>query len=283
MLGAVGAFSMMAVAGRAVSFELDTFEIMFYRSLVGAMIVLLVAYRIGTLHEVTTRHLGTQVIRNVCHFIGQNLWFLAITLIPLAQVFALEFTSPLWALLLAPFILGEKLTRARVMVACAGFVGILIVARPSPDTVSIGMLAGICAAIGFAGAAVLTRKLTRTETLTCILVYMTVLQLVFGLICAGYDGDIALPSAGSIPWLGVIAICGLIAHFCMTKALSLAPAAIVMPVDFIRLPLIALIGIVFYAEPIDIFVFLGALVIFGANYINIRIETRSKRPHAWDV
>ena len=274
MIGAIVSFTGMAIAGRAVSFELDTFEIMMYRSIIGLVIVLIVGRIAGTLHQITLAQPGTQVIRNIFHFTGQNLWFYAITVIPLAQVFALEFTGPLWALLLAPLVLNERLTGIRVICALIGFVGILIVTRPSPDTFSLGLMAAAVAAIGFAGAAVFTRKLTRTQTLTCILFWMTVLQTLFGILCAGFDLDIAWPSSAALPWLALIALCGIVAHFCLTTALSLAPATIVMPVDFVRLPVIAVIGMAFYGEPLDLLVILGAAIIFAANYANIVLETR---------
>ncbi|WP_444967877.1 DMT family transporter [Roseovarius pacificus] len=274
MLGAVVSFSAMAVGGRSVSFELDTFEIMMFRSMIGFALVLAVAGTTGRLRTVSRRKPGLHLLRNVFHFTGQNLWFYAITIIPLAQVFALEFTSPLWVLMLSPLVLGERMTRVRVLAASLGFIGILIVARPSPETVNIGTLAAAGAAIGFAGSIMFTKRLTRTETLTCILFWMTLSQSLFGLICAGFDGDIALPSLSSLPWLVVIACGGLMAHFCLTTALSMAPATLVSPVDFIRLPLIAIIGLLFYDEPVDIFVILGAVVIFGANYLNMWSETR---------
>lgn len=277
MLGAVTSFSAMAVAGRLVSFELDTFEIMLYRSVIGFIVLLAVARLAGTLGQVTRRNLHLHLGRNILHFTGQNLWFYAITLIPLAQVFALEFTSPLWVLVLSPIFLGERLTRMRVLAATAGFIGILIVTRPSVDTVNIGTLSAAVAAVGFAGTAIFTKRLTRRETLTCILFWMTLLQSLFGLICAGLDGDIAVPSAGSLPWLALIALGGLGAHLCLTSALAIAPAALIMPVDFLRLPLIAVIALILFAEPVDIFVMLGAVLIFGANYLNLWVETR-KRP-----
>lgn len=276
MLGAVVSFSTMAVAGRTVSFELDTFEIMLYRSFVGFLIVLVIARMTGKLKQVTLRKPGVHLIRNVFHFTGQNLWFYAITLIPLAQVFALEFTSPLWVLVLSPLLLGEKLTRVRIFAAIVGFIGILVVARPSPDTLNIGTLSAAAAAIGFAGSIIFTKRLTRTETLTCILFWMTLTQTFFGLACAGFDGDIALPSAVSVPWLCLIALGGLTAHFCLTTALSIAPATLITPVDFLRLPLIAVIGLLVYQEPIDLFVILGAALIFGANYANLWFQTRKK-------
>ncbi|MGP6088317.1 DMT family transporter [Antarctobacter jejuensis] len=276
MTGAIASFTVMAIAGRAVSLDLDTFEIMLYRSLIGIVIVLAVAGGAGTLGHITRRRMGTHALRNVFHFAGQNLWFYSITAIPLAQVFALEFTSPFWVMLLSALILSERLTPNRVGAAILGFIGILIVTRPSPETVHIGQLTAALAAIGFAGSAVFTRLLTRTEKITCILFWLTVMQAVFGLICAGIDGDIAIPAMDSLPWVVLIACAGLVAHFCLTTALSLAPATVVMPIDFARLPVIALVGMVLYAEKVDPLVILGALVIFGANYANIWFETRRR-------
>ncbi len=274
MIGAIVSFTSMAIAGRAVSLDLDTFEIMMYRSLIGVVIVISIATAAGTLQQVRAQKLGLHFIRNISHFAGQNLWFYSITVIPLAQVFALEFTSPLWVMLLAPFVLGERLTKTQVIAAVIGFVGILIVTRPSPETFHIGLVTAALAAIGFAGSAVFTRKLTRTETITCILFYLTVMQALMGIAFAGFDGDIALPTAANVPWVVVIAVAGLVAHFCLTTALSLAPATIVMPIDFARLPVIAIVGMLIYAEPLDPFVLLGAVLIFGANYFNIWSSTR---------
>ena len=276
MTGAIASFTIMAVAGRAISFELDTFEIMMYRSFVGVLIVAVCLTAVGKWQQVSVNHTGMHLIRNICHFTGQNLWFYALTAIPLAQVFALEFTAPLWVLVLSPLLLGERLTRVRALSAVLGFIGILIVARPDPETVNAGTLAAAVAAIGFAGAIIFTKKLTRVTSLASILLYMTVTQAAFGLVFAGFDGDIALPSASSVPWLVAIGCGGLLAHFCITTALSIAPATIVSPVDFARLPIIALVGYLFYNESIDALVILGALVIFGANYLNIWFETRKQ-------
>ena len=274
MTGAIASFTAMAIAGRAVSFELDTFEIMMFRSFAGIILVLGIGAAAGTLGQITRRNLGLHSIRNLCHFAGQNLWFYALTLIPLAQLFALEFTSPLWVLLLSPFLLGERLTSARVLAALVGFIGVWVVVRPDFSALNIGVICAALSAIGFAGSAIFTRKLTRTETITCILFYLTVMQAAFGIIASGYDGDIALPSAVSVPWLVLIGCAGLLAHFCLTTALTLAPASVVMPIDFVRLPVIAVIGALFYSEAIDLWVFVGAALIFGANYANIRLENR---------
>ena len=274
MTGAVVSFTSMAVAGRAVSLDLDTFEIMLYRSIIGAIIVTSVLMATGKLSQINRDRFGLHVARNISHFAGQNCWFFAVATIPLAQVFALEFTSPLWVILLSPLVLGERITPSRAIAAGIGFVGILVVARPTPETLNPGLIAALLAGVGFAGSAVFTRRLTRTASTACILFWLTVMQAVFGLVCAGIDGDIALPAASTWPWVVLIAIAGLVAHFCLTTALGLAPAPVVMPIDFARLPLVAVVGMLVYAEALDPFVFLGAAIIFGANYFNILRETR---------
>lgn len=274
MIGAIMSFTGMAIGGRAVSFELDTFEIMMFRSFTGIVIVLVVGGIAGTLHQVRTQRLRLHAVRNVAHFTGQNLWFYAITVIPLAQVFALEFTTPIWVLLLSPLLLQEKITRYGALTAMLGLVGILIVAQPGRAEISPGVVAAALAAVAFALSAIFTRKLTSDQSITCILFWLTVMQAGFGLIAAGHDGDITLPSTASIPWVVLIGCAGLLAHFCLTKALSLAPPNVVMPIDFARLPLIAIIGALFYQEAIDPLVFVGAIIIFGANYLNL---TRQRR------
>lgn len=270
MTGAISSFSAMAVAGRAVSIELDTFELLLYRSLIGILIVLLVSGAAGTLAQINPRHFGTHMIRNISHFAGQNLWYFAITVIPLAQVFALEFTSPLWVIALSPLLLGERLTRMQILVGIIGFVGVLFVAQPSAQTLNLGLIAAALSAIGFAGSAIFTKKLTRHTTLTNILFWLVVMQSVFGLICAGFDGDIQAPSAVTLPWITLIGFAGLLAHFCLTKALTIAPASTVIPFDFARLPLIAIVGALFYSEPINGLIIAGAIIIFAANYLNIK-------------
>ena len=274
MSGAIISFTSMAVAGRAVSFELDTFEIMTFRSLTGMIIVIVLGGLTGTLRDVNRQRLGLHTVRNLAHFTGQNLWFYALAVIPLAQVFALEFTTPIWVILLSPFLLGERINRIGAFAAALGFVGVMIVTQPGVTPISAGIIAAATAAIGFALTAIFTRKLTQTDSITCILFWLTIMQFCFGLITAGYDGDIALPSSASVPWLILIGCAGLLAHFCLTTALSLAPTSIVMPIDFIRLPVIAVVAAYLYSEPLDVWVFVGAACIFGANYVNIRFGTK---------
>ena len=274
MLGAIFSFTAMAVAGRELGARFDTFEIMMYRSALGFLIVLVVAGAAGTLREVGVGKWRLHLVRNMFHFTGQNLWFFAVTTVPLAQLFAFEFTTPLWVIILSALFLGERLTPMRGLSALIGFAGILIVARPGTIELSTHLIAAAACAIFFAFTYVWTKKLTRTEGITAIMFYLTSIQLVFGLLTSGYDGDVLIPQAGDLPMLAVVALCGVLAHFSITKALGLAPAAVVAPIDFARLPIIAIVGVLLYAEAIDLWVLVGAVVIFGGNYLNIWSENR---------
>ncbi len=269
MIGAILSFSAMAIAGREASLSLDTFEIMMYRSFVGVIVVAAAITVLRRWHMVSTKRLAQHGLRNMAHFTGQNLWFYAVSVIPLAQVFALEFTSPIWVILLAPLLLGEKLTRMRGIAVTLGFIGILIVARPSPATFNIGLACAAGSAIFFALTNIATKRLTRNESIWSIMFWLTTMQLIMGVIFAGWDFDITLPDAQSLPFILIIGCAGLSAHFCITNALSLAPAALVVPIDFARLPFIALLGWLIYGESVEIWLFVGAALILAGNFINI--------------
>ncbi len=275
MIGAIAAFTAMAVATRQIKHVHDTFEILAFRSAIGFMIVVGVALASGQLRRVRADRLPSHLLRNVFHFTGQSLWFWAITVIPLAQVFALEFTSPIWVILLSPLVLGERLTRPRLIAAALGFAGILIIARPDFENLDPGVLAAIGAAFFFAATTLMTKALTRGEAIVSILFWLTLMQTGFGSIAMLADGTVTLPTLATLPWLCLIAVAGVTAHLCLTSALSLAPASFVVPIDFARLPVIAAIGAVFYAEPVAATLFVGAALIFLGNWINIRAANRA--------
>jgi drug/metabolite transporter (DMT)-like permease len=283
MMGSVTSFSAIAVAGRQVQGLHDSFEIMTVRSLVGFGLLLLWGAFSGQLARVSARKLPGHFARNIIHFAGQNLWLVALGLIPLAQVFALEFTSPLWVILLGPLFLAEPLTRARLGAVALGFVGILIVTRPGAGMMNLGTLAAAGAALSFATVSILTKRLTRGIAVYDILFWLTFMQFFFGLIGAGMDGQITLPTAETLPWLCLIGLAGLLAHLSLTSALALAPAGFVVPLDFLRLPLIAAVGAAFYGEAFDPFVLLGGAVILGGILLNIRAQWTVQRSDAASV
>ncbi len=274
MTGAIASFSAMAIAGRELSVTHDTFEIMMYRSVIGAIIVWIVLSFSGQWHQVTTRHLGLHAIRNSLHFVGQNLWFFAVVAVPLAQVFALEFTQPLWVIVLSPLLLGERLTTVRITAAVIGFIGILIVARPGATTLNPGVIAAGLSAVFFALTTISTKKLTQFASIGCIMFWLTGMQAILGLAASGLDGEITLPTMTTLPFLALVGCAGLLAHYCITNALAIAPATVVIPFDFARLPTIAIIGMLLYGESLDYWTIFGAAVIFAGITLNLRSESR---------
>jgi drug/metabolite transporter (DMT)-like permease len=280
MMGAVASFTLMAVAGRAIQVEMNTFELMLYRSVIGLAVVstVLALTRPG-FAQVRTKHPLLHLKRNLWHYAGQNLWFFAVAAIPLSQLVALEFTNPLWVALLAPLMLGEKLSRIRVLAALLGFLGVVIVAEPGVSPLEIGHAAGLLSAIGFAMNTLFTKRLMRFDSVLCVLFWMTLAQSIFSFFLS-LPGGIPVPSSALLPWIAVVGLTGLSAHYCLTSALSHAPATIVAPMEFLRLPVISLVGMWLYAEPLRPAVLVGALVIIAANLVNLRAERRPARPAA---
>ncbi len=276
MIGALFSFMAMAISGRELSQELSTFEILFFRSLVGLLIVSAILCKFGWGQVRTTRPV-LQVVRNLAHFVGQYGWFYGIALLPLAQVFAIEFTLPMWAALIAPFLLAEKLTPVRIATIVIGFSGILVLLRPGIVPFNLAIVAVFIAAIGYALSHVMTKMLLRTDTPLSVLFFMTVVQIPLGLIPSVYDW--VTPSLYLWPWLIVVGVTALSAHYCMSRAFILADALVVIPIDFLRMPLIALVGYLFYNEAVDAFVLLGAFIIVGGNLFGVIKEVKKEIPN----
>ncbi len=272
MTGALASFMAMAVAGRELAGELTTFQILFFRSVVGLVVVALLLQKSGW-GQVKSARPGIQFIRNIFHYGGQYGWFYGIAFIPLTEVFAIEFTLPIWTIALAALILGERITKHKVMAVVLGFIGILIILRPGAIPVSVASMAVLACAFCYAMAHVLTKFLTRTDTPLCIIFYMTVIQLPLGFI--GTIGDWQWPSVAAWPWVVLVGVTALSAHYGMARAFKLADATVVVPMDFLRLPLVAIIGYTFYNEVLDVWVAVGAAVVFAGTYVNLKAPVKS--------
>ncbi|WP_245863214.1 DMT family transporter [Candidatus Viridilinea mediisalina] len=274
MVGALVSFTTMALAGRELAAELSTFQILFFRSLIGVLLLVGLLGRTGW-GQLRTQQWRLHVGRNLAHFGGQFGWFYGLAMIPLAEVFALEFTAPIWTALLAALWLGERMSRTRVLAIGLGMVGLLIILRPGFQELHPATLGVLLGAMGFAVAHILTKRLARHDTPICILFYMTIIQLPLALIPT--LSNWVVPAVALWPWLVLVGLCALSAHYCLTRALSLADATVVVPMDFLRLPLIAVVGMLFYQEPFDGLVLLGAAVMMVGIWINVWGERRRER------
>jgi drug/metabolite transporter (DMT)-like permease len=267
MSGALVSFMAMAVSGRELSAELNTFQILFFRSMLGLVVIVALLQRAGW-KQAYTRAFRTHLVRNLAHFGGQYGWFYGLALIPLAEVFALEFTTPIWTAILASLLLGERMNGYRGLGIAAGFTGVLLILRPGVAIVSPAALAVLGAALAYAFSHILTKRLSGSDTPLAILFYMTAIQLPLGLVLS-LPGWV-WPSASAWPWVGVVAITALSAHYCMTRAFRLADATVVIPLDFLRLPFVALIGFAFYGEALSIWVLVGAAIVFAGTWLNLK-------------
>ncbi len=267
MSGALVSFSAMAIAGRQLSAEMSVFELLAIRSLAGVLILAVLLQRAGWA-QARTRVFGMHLLRNVAHFGGGYAWFYGVGVISLAEVFAIEFTVPIWTAIMATIFLGERMSRRRAVAVALGFAGILVMLRPGVAAVSVPSLVVLCGALGFAVAYVVMKRLSATETPLAILFYMNAIQLALGLVPALYQW--VWPSAGAWPWVAVVAVAGLTSHYSIARALRLADATVVVPMDFLRLPLIAVVGFVVYGEALSAWVLVGALIICCATWLNLR-------------
>jgi len=264
MLGMVTSLSLLAVAARELSPRHDPMELQTMRHGI-SLVILFPFLAAGGFRAVRSSNVKLQIFRNLSHFGATVGWYTAVTMLPLADVFAIEFTTPVWTALLAVLFLGERFNRGRVIALVLGIAGILVILRP-------GEIIMVAAALGFAIANASTKALTRTDRLITVLFWMSLVQGPIAAIPGALSWTPII--ASELPWVAVVGVAGLAAHFSMTRALQLADASLVLPVDFMRLPLIAVVGFFVYTEPIDLLVLAGAVMIFAGNYSALRREAR---------
>ncbi len=269
MLGTLSSFTLMAVAARELSATLSTFQILFFRSLVGLLILSVLISHKGW-SVIRTDKVPIHITRNLAHYGGQFGWFFGLTYLPLSSVFAIEFTVPLWTGVLAVLMLGERMTKSRGVAILLGLIGMLIILRPGLAIIQPAAYAVLLSAICYSLAYIKTKSLVETDSPLCILFYMTIIQLPLGLLPVLFE--FTLPSAGEWLLISLVATMALTAHYCIARAMQLVDASVVVPMDFMRLPLIALVGFLFYSEPLDWAVLIGGCIMFVGNYINIQSE-----------
>ena len=260
---------------------MDTMEILFWRSLLGCIIVVALLARAGVLNwqGLQPQLVGWHALRNVTHFAGQCAWLMAIAALPLAEVFALEFTTPLWAALLAALFLGEALNHGRWISLLLGFAGVLLILRPGAAVINPASLVMLAGAFGFGITVIVTRKLTQllhdhAHAFILVLFYMTLMQGLMSLSLLLLTAEVRLPPAGSGLWLLAAAVTALAAHYSLTRALSNADASVVMPMDYLRLPLIMVVGWWLYAEGVTPWLLLGSALIIAGNAWGLYLQMR---------
>lgn len=267
MAGWLTLMLVMAVAGREAAREMSVFQIMLLRSTLGMAMLWPLVRAAGGLKALRTQRLPQHVLRNAVHYAAQYGWFVALTLIPLAQVVAIEFTMPIWSAALAVVFLGERMNSLKWLAVVLGLVGVAVIVRPRAGELEMGQLIALAAALGFAVSVVMVKSLTRTDTAVTISFWMLVVQSAIGLLPALWVWQ--WPSAAAWAWVVVVAFCGTYSHYCFARAMQHADATVVVPMDFLRVPLTALVGWLVYSERLDLFTALGVGLILAGNLLNL--------------
>jgi drug/metabolite transporter (DMT)-like permease len=268
MAGWLSLMLVMPVAGREAARDMNLIQVMEMRSIIGFLMIYPLVHREGGLAAMRTSRIWMHVARNSVHYLAQYGWLLAVTLISLAQVVSIEFTMPIWTAILAVTLLGERMTVWKVVAVVLGLIGVIVIVRPGASDANAGQLIALATAVGFGMSVTMVKSLTRTESVVSILFWMVVIQSAIGLLPA-----IAVwrwPSAIGWTWVLIIAFCGTFSHYCMTRALRYADATVVVPMDFLRVPLSAVVGWLVYTEAIDLFTALGATLILAGNLLNLK-------------
>ena len=168
MGGAVLSFSLMAIAVRELLRTMGSFEILFLRSAISLVIMIPVVAYVG-MERVRTRRFGLHVLRNLFHFSGQYAWVYSIAMLPLAMVFAIEFTMPVWSAVLAVLLMGERLNHGRLVMLALGLAGILIILKPGLEVVPPAALVMLLGSFAYAATMISTKQLAKTDSAIAVL------------------------------------------------------------------------------------------------------------------
>jgi drug/metabolite transporter (DMT)-like permease len=274
MVGTLFSFSLMAISVRQLGGILNLFELLTVRAVGGlGLLFVVMAAQPALFGSLALRRPLVHLVRNGTHFIANICWTNAVILLPLATVFAIEFMMPVWAGLLAVLLLGERFTLSRAGSIVLGFIGVLVILRPGIEAFQLAAIGVLVASLGYAASNIATKKLIPVQSTIAILFWMNVMQI--GMALPGIDFLFPLRlAADQWIWAFGLAFGGTFAHYCLTNALRVADAIVVIPLDFLRIPLIALVGWTFYGERLDLLVFAGAGIIVSGIVWNLRAEMR---------
>jgi drug/metabolite transporter (DMT)-like permease len=268
MAGWLALMLVVVVAGREATRELNVFQITEVRAIFGFLMLYPLVRLNGGFATMKTSRPLQHIGRNLIHYGAGLGWFFALTLIPLGQVVSIEFTMPIWTAILAASFLGERITVWKISAIVLGVVGVIVIVRPVTGEINPGQLIALAAAVGFGISVAMMKSLTRTENTLAIIFWMQVIQFAAGFFPSLYVWQ--WPTAAVWGWMVVIAFCGTFSHYCMARAMLYADATVVLPMDFLRVPLTAAAGWLIYSERLDIFTVLGAALILTGNLLNLK-------------
>ena len=254
--------------------EMNPIQAAFIRYAFGIALVIPVILRLG-LPSLLTARIRMHAARGLVHGIGVMLWFYAMSRLPIAEVTALGFTTPIFTAAGAMLILGERVKNYRVAGILLGFIGAMIVLRPGLRIIDFGAVAMLFAAPLFACSLLLAKVATKTESSSVIVALLSVF-------CTLTLLPLALvywrtPTMEEWSLLFLTAIFATLGHYFLTRAFQSAELSALQPFAFLQLVWATLLGLVVFSEQPDLWLWLGAgLIVFSATWIG-RQEVRSSR------
>jgi len=273
MSGAAVSLVAMAILVRYLAPRYSVLELIFLRNVVN--LALMAPWILHTgLGSLKTVRLSQHGLRNAFLYSGNVAWYFGVTLVSLAELSALQFTTPLFTLLMAALVLGERIGTHRWAATAVGFAGALLIIRPGFAEVGLGTGVVLAAAFLYSCAFIVTKRLSDTESGNVVVFYMSVTILVYSAVPAMFVWT--TPETRDLLPIVALGITGYSTHFCITRSMAAADASYVVPFDFLRLPMSAAFGFLLFAEETDRWVWIGAAVIFGAAYYNTRMENRAR-------
>jgi drug/metabolite transporter (DMT)-like permease len=277
MVAATGFQAAASGTVRQLSAEIGVAQLLFFHGVIGFVLMLPLVARLppGSVRRARFRA-GLYGARALLSFLGMLVSFYAYSRLDIASVQALQFTTPLFTIMLASLILGE-LVGLRGWLSCLiGFVGALIIIRPGLIALNLGAVAALGSAVAFAAANVVIRRLAATENPVLITIVSNMIIAPLALIPALFDWT--TPEWRHVPWILAMGTLFMMAQLCLTYSIGAADARIVQSINFLRLPWAVLVGWVLFAELPDLWTWIGALVIFAGAWEVLRRERRAGAP-----
>jgi len=265
----------VSVCVRYIGTRIPAPEAAFIRYVAGTVLLAPVIFKFLRGNVVVQRW-NILIVRGVIHGLGVCLWFFAMARIPLAEVTALSYLTPVLMTIGAAVFFGEKLYSRRILAIVFGLLGVFIILRPGFSSISIGQVAQLLTAPLFAASLLITKNLTRTEQLSVIVASLSI-------ICSLTLMPLALlnwvtPNATELSLLILTGILATVGHFMLTKAFSQAPISVLQPVTFLQLLWATLFGVLLFGESIDGYVVLGgAILVVSTTYIAHRESVAKSR------
>jgi drug/metabolite transporter (DMT)-like permease len=273
MIGSGAAFAVMMAIVRKVSADIHPFEAAFFRNLFGLALMAPWLLRSG-MGVLRTGRFSIHVLRATFGLGAMMSLFLALSLLPLAEVTALTFTAPLFGTIGATVFFGEQVRARRWTATLVGLLGALIILRPGIATIQPASLVALGSAVLMAAAMLSIKSLSRTEHPNAIVIIMGLLMTPASLVPALFVWTSPCRSTWILLLgMGVAATAG---QVCLTRAFAAADASALLPLDFSRLVFASLIGFLMFGEVPDVWTWVGASIIITAT---VYIAHRDARPY----